>query len=45
MALQMRRRRNTSSDDDIPMAPMIELCVFVTHFFHGFCHHAGTPAF
>ncbi len=32
MALQMKRRRNTSSDDDIPMAPMID-CVFLLLIF------------
>ncbi len=32
MALQMRRRRNTGSDDDIPMAPMID-CVFLLLIF------------
>lgn len=32
MALQMSRRRNTSSDDDIPMAPMID-CVFLLLIF------------
>ncbi len=32
MALQMTRRRNTSSDEDIPMAPMID-CVFLLLIF------------
>ena len=32
MALQMGRRRNTSNDDDIPMAPMID-CVFLLLIF------------
>lgn len=32
MALQMSRRRNTGSDDDIPMAPMID-CVFLLLIF------------
>ena len=32
MALQMRRRRSGSNDDDIPMAPMID-CVFLLLIF------------